>query len=195
MISSLIMFTLLVLGCGKEEVKENVTKDNVEKTVPLISKHSEGKKPVFTIEEVREKHLEVILSAYKELHAYYDGVLNTDVEVIRFVGKSAPWKPQTDGHYCIDVLRSESTDKEHVYYFANYCRSLSTLLRETNNILYSYINIQTCSDLCSCVMEKGSRLRTTINNKNVDCITYCESLGWEVTCTKGGQDLMNKCCQ
>jgi len=189
------MFLLiLLLGCSKEVVKPKENNEGTRVEVSLISKHIEGKSPVIQVEQVRAKHLEIMLSAYKELSAYYDGVLNTDIQKIRLVGKSAPWKPQTDGQYCIDVRSTDSSETEHVYYFANYCRSLSTLLRETNSIFYSYIDIQTCSDLCSCVMEKGSRLKTTINKKNVDCLTYCESLGWEVTCENGGQDLKNKCC-
>ncbi|MAA79192.1 MAG: hypothetical protein CL916_08015 [Deltaproteobacteria bacterium] len=189
-----MIFGILVFGCSKEIVQPKENKEQTKEAVPLISKHVEGKIPVIQIEEVREKHLEIMLSAYKELNAYYDGVLNTDVQRVRFVGRTSPWKPQTDGQYCIDALSADSSQTEHIYYFANYCRSLSTLLRETNNILYSYINIQTCTDLCSCVMEKGLRLKTRIDKKNVDCLTYCESLGWEVTCSTSGQDLKNKCC-
>ena len=188
------MILVVLLGCSKEVVPPKESKKSIQEIAPLVPEHSEGKSPVIQVEQVREKHLEIMLSAYKELNAYYDGVLNTDIQRIRFVGKPSPWKPQTDGQYCIDVLSADSSQTEHIYYFANYCRSLSTLLRENNNVLYSYINIQTCADLCSCVMEKGSRLKTTINNKNLDCLTYCESLGWEVTCDNGGQDLKNKCC-
>ena len=184
---------ILLLGCSKETTKPKESQVT-EVTVPLVSEYSEGKSPVVQFEQVREKHLEIMLSAYKELNAYYDGVLNTELKRVRFVGKASPWKPQTDGHYCIDIRSEDSTETEHIYYFANYCRSLSTLLRETSNILYAYVNIQTCDDLCSCVMEKGLRLQTTINKKNVSCTTYCKSLGWEVTCSNSGQDLKNKCC-
>ena len=182
----------ILLGCSKEAPQSPQKSEVKIQEVPYVSSHSEGENPVFLIENIQEKHLEMMLAAYKELETYYDGVLSTDVKKIRFVGKPSPWKPTTDGQYCIDTLSSTSTKTEHIYYFANYCRSLSTLLRETNHILYSYINIQTCEDLCSCVMEKGLRVRTTINKKNVSCITYCKSIGWENTCTQG--NVNTKCC-
>ena len=112
---------LLLLGCSKETKKNEESKE-IEAVVPLISEHSEGKSPIIQFEQVREKHLEIMLSAYKELNTYYDGVLNTDIKRVRFVGKSSPWKPQTDGHYCIDVRSPESSKTEHIYHFANYCR-------------------------------------------------------------------------
>lgn len=188
-----MILSLVLLGCSKETKKNEESKEN-EVVVPLISEHSEGKNPIIQFEQVHEKHLEIMLSAYQELNTYYEGVLNTDVKQVRFVGKSSPWKPQADGHYCIDVRSPDSSKTEHIYYFANYCRSLSTLLRETSTILYSYVDIQTCEDLCSCVMEKGLRLSTRIDEKNVRCTTYCKSLGLEVTCSNNGSDLKNKCC-
>ena len=143
------------------------------------------------IENVQEKHLEIMLMAYKELEAYYGGSLQADTHKIRFVGKDAPWKPISDGHYCIDSRASESTEEEHIYYFANYCRSKSTLLRETNRVLYSYINIQTCSDLCACVMEKQLHINLP---KNMDCKTYCASSTWDLTCSSNA-NINAQCCE
>ena len=125
------------------------------------------------IDNVQEKHLEIMLMAYKELEAYYGGTLQAEVRTIRFVGKASPWKPIEDGHYCIDQIAEESTESEHIYYFANYCRSKSTLLRETNRVLYSYINIQTCAELCACVMEKQLNMKLP---KNMDCKTLIAKL-------------------
>ena len=48
--------------------------------VPYVPSHSEGENPVFLIENIQEKHLEMMLAAYKELETYYDGVLSTDVK-------------------------------------------------------------------------------------------------------------------
>ena len=143
------------------------------------------------IDNVQEKHLEIMLMAYKELEAYYGGTLQAEVRTIRFVGKQSPWKPIQDGHYCIDQRAAESTEAEHIYYFANYCRSKSTLLRETNRVLYGYIDIQTCTELCACVMEKQLNMRLP---KNMDCKTYCESSTWDLTCASDAE-LNTQCCQ
>ena len=66
-----------------------------------------------------------------------------------------------------------------------------SLLRETNRVLYSYINIQTCADLCACVMEKQINMKLP---KNMDCKTYCESSTWDLTCTSD-TILGEQCCQ
>lgn len=182
---------LSLLSCFEKsdiEQKKDLNQQEIQKVI-LIPEHIEGSRPAVHIEQVREKHLDMMLSAYKELEAYYGSVLSTKVQKIRFVGKSSPWKPHAEKRYCIDARSKESTDSEHIYYFANYCRSLSTLLRETNDILYSYIDIQTCSDLCSCVMEKG----ITLKAGKMDCMTFCQSLGWEVTCSKGNE-VHSECC-
>ena len=186
-----MIVSLVLFSCFEESRTEKKKEMNVEQKqkIVLIAKHVEGTRPKIHIEQVQEKHLNLMLSGYKELEAYYGSVLTSDVDTIRFVGQDAPWKPETEGRYCIDVRNQQSTKTEHIYFFANYCRSLSTLLRETNETLYSYVSIQTCSDLCSCIMEKGVKL----NTGKMDCMTFCQSLGWEVTCSKG-PDIQSICC-
>ena len=171
-------------GCAKPESKS--VEDDVQ--IELIAEHTEGKMPKFRIEHVQQKHLDVILSAYKELEAYHGVELSKDVEQIRFVGQDFPWKPITEKHYCIDVREQESTEKEHVYKFANYCRSVSTLLRETNEILNSYINIQTCEDVCACVDAKELSMF-----RSLSCLDFCKPKGVELTC-ESNKTLKKQCC-
>ena len=171
-------------ACSSPSIEEQTQVSTIE----LIETHSEDSKPALQIEKVQAHHLAIMLSAYKELEAYYGSVLSKEVKRIRFVGQDSPWKPLAEKHYCIDLRSEDSTEVEHIYYFANYCRSKSTLLRETNEVLFSYVDIQTCSDLCSCVMEKHVSWQT-----GATCLSYCESLTWEVTC-ESHPEVKNKCC-
>ena len=175
---------LMCIGCFKTE-KE--TPSEIVK-IELIAEHTEGKTPRMRLENVQQKHVEIMVSAYKELEAYHGSDLTKEIKEIRFVGKDAPWKPITDKHYCIDTKAEESSSTEHVYYFANYCRSLSTLLRETNEALLSYVDIQTCEDLCSCVEEKKLTFKSKIN-----CIEFCKPKGVELTC-ESNTSLKKSCC-
>ena len=174
----------LFLGCSNTQKEPLATTVNLE----LIDEYKEGTTPRIQVENVQKKHLDIMISAYKELEAYHGSNLTKEVQEIRFVGKDFPWKPLTDKHYCIDTQAPESSGTEHIYYFANYCRSLSTLLRETNEILISYIDIQSCEDLCSCIEEKKITFRRKIN-----CIEFCKPKGVELAC-ESNKSLKKACC-
>ena len=176
----------VLYGCTTDK-KQTLEKKEIETIDFLFEKSS----PKIHITNVQPKHLEVMLDAYRELEAYYGKELASNITVIRFKGQSSPWVPEEEKHYCVDSKHPDSTAQEHVYYFANHCRSYSTLLRETNKVLYSYIDIQTCDDLCACMIEEQISLR--FGKDNLDCKKYCGSTNWEHVCTEFPK--LKTCCR
>ena len=181
----MFVLSLVLWGC-KSEKKTEVKIKEIE-TQDFIFERSS---PQLHIKNVQEKHLSVMLDAYRELEAYYGRELASDIDVIRFEGQETPWVPEAERHYCVDVKHPSSTKKEHVYYFATRCRSYSTLLRETNRVLYSYIDIQTCDELCACMIEEELSVR--FGKDNLDCKTYCGSTNWEHICQEFSE--LKQCC-
>ena len=177
----------MVIACSSEK-KKQVAKIELETTSFTYTESS----PNIHIENVQEKHLDAIIESYKEVEAYYGKELSKSVKVIRFKGQDEPWVPQTDYHYCIDVKQPESTEEEHIYHFASGCRSKSTLMREFNRVLYNYIDIETCDDLCACMKEEQIDLNFDTKGK-LSCKSYCGSTSWEHTCETFSE--LQSCCK
>ena len=136
----------------------------------------------------------MIVDAYRQNLAYYKTLSKKDVAQIRFVGVDAPWKPEAERHYCIDAPVRQTIEggqaKEDVYYFANYCRSLSTIFRESDRIFKSYIDFENCADICNCAIENHLEV---FPKKAKSCVRYCEDMTWEQFCTASA-DLERQCC-
>ena len=182
----MLMF-IAMMAC-KNEKKKQVDAPKIE----TVSYSYTDSSPDIHIENVQVKHRDAIIESYKEIEAYYGKNLSKTVDIIHFKGQEAPWVPQTDDHYCIDVKHNDSTEKEHIYYFASRCRSKSTLMREFNRILYRYIDIETCEDLCACMKDEQIDLRFDSKGK-LDCKSYCGSTSWEHTCDTFSD--LKACCK
>ena len=189
------MVLLFCLGrwvCKKQEEQPAQEIDSASPAV--VTFHDEKSKPSVHISNAFPRQKEMIVKAYQQNLAYYKVLSSKDIARIRFVGVDAPWKPKAERHYCIDTPQrqaiKEGGGQEDVYYFANYCRSLSTIFRESDRIFKSYIDFKNCEDLCNCAVEKHLDVFPA---KAKSCMKYCKDVTWEQLCSSSA-DLNRKCC-
>ncbi|MEC7986268.1 MAG: hypothetical protein VX278_13970 [Myxococcota bacterium] len=181
-----------LFGCNSPAEKTKPALDTA--TPDVVSFHDTERKPSLHISNSFPKQQKMIVDAYKQNIAYYQSISSKEVVQVRFVGMNKPWKPEAERHYCIDVPLRQAIDggseQEDVYYFANYCRSLSTLFREADRIFKSYIDFEDCTDICNCALE--NHLEVIPKNAR-SCERYCEDMTWEQFCSSSA-DLERQCC-
>ena len=180
-----------MLGCTKPEYKE---KKQEASSSERVSFYDEQHKPSVLVSNAFPRQRKMIVDAYQQNLVYYEQFNKKEVAQIRFVGIDAPWKPEAERHYCIDAPQRKSIagekEKEDVYYFANYCRSLSTLFREADKIFKSYVDFESCTDICNCAIENHLAV---FPKTAKSCVRYCEDMTWEQFCTVD-VNLERKCC-
>ena len=184
----MVLAILLGFACRDKPQQKAKVEQIAQETTDFLFEQST---PQIHITNVQERQLETMKTAVYELQAYYGKNLSETVSKIHLEGQDAPWKPATDNHYCIDPIEyvEENKQRQAVAKFANYCRSSATLLRETNELLYKFVKLDTCKELCDCVIESGYSMEIP---KGQTCLTYCNSSSWELTCEE--DPVLKKAC-
>jgi len=185
----LLFFGVYFWACKSDSSQKNILVD----TSSAVESYSSSRtKPRVYVVDARSKQKQMIVDAYLQNIAYYKELNVQNVDRIRFVGKDAPWKPAAERQYCIDAKQRKTTADgvEDVYYFANYCRSISVLFREADRVFKSYIEFKNCEEICNCSME--NHIDTTPEGAG-SCVQYCKDVTWEQLCTSDAS-LKQQCC-